>query len=185
MKVRNLALVALFAALTVVGTITRIPLPIGAITLQTLVCMLAGMLLGPGLGSLSQVLYVALGLIGLPVFTNGGGPGYIFQPTFGYILGLVAGAFICGLIVRKTSKLTFGTALLAALACTLTVYLLGVPYLYFIFNGYLHKAMTITQVLSVGCITFLPGDLLKCVVAAFTAFKLRPILEKQKLIGVR
>jgi biotin transport system substrate-specific component len=178
MKVRNLVLVALFAALTAGGAFIKIPLPIAPITLQTLFCILAGMLLGPWLGALSQLLYVTMGLIGLPVFTSGGGLGYIFQPTFGYLVGLIAGAFACGLIVRKVKKLTMATALLAALGCMFTVYLFGLPYLYLMMNLYLHKVISVGTATVSGFLLFVPGDLLKCAVASLLAVKLRPALAK-------
>jgi biotin transport system substrate-specific component len=185
MKVRNLVLAALFAALTAVGAFIKIPMPIAPITLQTLFCILAGMLLGPWIGALSQVLYVAIGLIGIPVFTAGGGPSYIFQPTFGYLIGLIAGAFLCGLIVERIKKLTIIPALLAAFACMFTVYLFGLPYLYFIMNLYLHKTITLGTAMVSGFLLFIPGDLLKCIIAAFLAVKLRPILAKSRLIEVK
>lgn len=180
MKVRNLILVALFAALTAIGAFIKIPMPIAPITLQTLFCILAGMLLGPWLGALSQIVYIALGLAGLPIFTAGGGPGYIFQPTFGYLLGLIAGAFVCGLIVQRAKKPRFMPFLLAALACMFTVYLFGLPYLYFIMNLYMHKAISAGTAIISGCVLFIPGDLLKCLVAALLAVKLRPALVQYR-----
>jgi biotin transporter BioY len=93
-NLNKLSLTALFAALTAVGAFIKIPLPYVPLTLQTLFVMLAANLLGPKYGSLSQGIYLALGLIGLPIFAQGGGPGYIFQPTFGYLVGYPVGAFI-------------------------------------------------------------------------------------------
>lgn len=180
MKVRNLVLVALFAALTAIGAFIKIPLPIAPITLQTLFCMMAGMLLGPWLGALSQVVYVIIGLAGIPIFTGGGGPGYIFQPTFGYLIGLIAGAFLCGFIMERVKKLTFIKALCAALACMFTVYLFGLPYLYFIMNQYLHKAISLGNAITAGFLLFVPGDLLKCIIASFLAVKLRPALARMR-----
>ena len=69
MKTRALILTALFAALTAVGAFLRIPFPIAPITLQVFFTAMAGVLLGPRYGALSQLVYVVLGLIGLPVFT--------------------------------------------------------------------------------------------------------------------
>lgn len=72
---------ALFAALTAVGAFIRIPLGYSSITLQTFFTAMAGCVLGPWYGALSQLVYVALGLVGLPIFTQGGGIGYLMQPT--------------------------------------------------------------------------------------------------------
>ena len=62
--------------------------------------MLAGLLLGPVNGALAVVVYIVLGLIGLPIFTQGGGPGYIFQPSFGYIIGFAVAAYVNGKIAN-------------------------------------------------------------------------------------
>ena len=93
MSARKLVYTALLAALTAAGAFIRIPIGISVITLQFLFTAMAGVLLGPGGGALSQGVYVALGLVGLPIFTAGGGFGYVLQPSFGFLLGLIpAGA---------------------------------------------------------------------------------------------
>lgn len=73
-RTRKIILVSLFAALTAVGAFIKIPLPHIPITLQTLVVMMSGNLLGHKLGALSQLLYLAVGLLGAPIFAYGGGP---------------------------------------------------------------------------------------------------------------
>ena len=93
MSARKLVYTALLAVLTAVGAFLRIPLGVSSITLQFLFTAMAGVLLGPGCGALSQGVYVALGLIGLPIFTAGGGFGYVLQPTFGFLLGLIPVGF--------------------------------------------------------------------------------------------
>lgn len=95
-KTRSMILCALFAALIAAGAFLRIPIPVVPFTLQYLFTMLAGLLLGPRLGATAVGVYIVLGLAGLPVFTQGGGPGYIFQPTFGYIIGFALGAYLTG-----------------------------------------------------------------------------------------
>ena len=89
MTSRKLVFTALLTALTAAGAFLRIPLGFSSITLQFLFTAMAGVLLGPGCGALSQGVYVALGLMGLPIFTTGGGFGYVLQPTFGFLLGLI------------------------------------------------------------------------------------------------
>ena len=73
MKARNLILTALFAALTAIGAFIRIPFAFSSITLQFFFTAMAGLLLGAKLGALSQLLYVVLGLVGVPIFAAGGG----------------------------------------------------------------------------------------------------------------
>lgn len=86
-KTRSLVYCTLFTALIAVGAFIKIPIPVVPFTLQYLFTMLAGILLGSRLGSLSVLAYMILGLIGLPIFSEGGGIGYVFKPSFGYIIG--------------------------------------------------------------------------------------------------
>lgn len=183
MKVRNLILAALFAAMTAASAffpqIPMVPVPI---TFQLLFCIMAGMLLGPSLGALSQLIYIIIGLLGLPVFAAGGGIAYILKPSFGYLLGFVAGAFVCGFIIKRVNELTFIKALFAALAGVAVVYLIGAPYLYFMVNMNTPNAMSIGKTLTAGLLVFLPGDVLKCLAAALVTVLVRPVLIKQKII---
>ena len=85
-KTRMMILAALFAALTAVGAFIRFPLGTMSVTLQFMFTAMAGVLLGAKWGAVSQTVYVVLGLVGLPVFTMGGGIGYVMQPSFGFLL---------------------------------------------------------------------------------------------------
>ena len=96
MKTKDLVLCAMFVALIAVGAFIKVPVPVVPFTLQFLFTMLAGLLLGPVNGALAVVVYIVLGLVGLPIFTQGGGPGYIFQPSFGYIIGFAVAAYVTG-----------------------------------------------------------------------------------------
>ena len=89
MKTRDLIYCALFAALTAIGAFIHFQFMHATITLQCFFTAMAGLLLGARLGALSQALYVGLGLVGLPIFAAGGGFSYVFNPTFGFLLGLI------------------------------------------------------------------------------------------------
>ena len=104
MNTRTLTRTALFTALTAAGAFIRIPLGYSSITLQFFFTAMAGCLLGPVWGPVSQTVYVALGLIGLPIFTQGGGLTYLLQPTCGFLIGLIPAAWVIGLLtaVRLT-----------------------------------------------------------------------------------
>lgn len=100
-KTRDLIYCALFAALTAIGAFLHFQLFQATITLQFFFTAMAGLLLGAKLGALSQLLYVVLGLVGVPIFAAGGGFGYIFNPTFGFLLGLIPTAWVIGKIAEK------------------------------------------------------------------------------------
>ena len=159
MKTRTLILTALFAALTAVGAFLKIPFPLAAITLQFFFTAMAGTLLGRKYSALSQAVYVLLGLVGVPIFALGGGFSYIFQPTFGFLLGLIPAAWVIGSIAKR--PLTFWRSVIAMLAGLAVLYAIGVPYMALIANGYLGKGLTFWQVLKNGMLIYLPGDLLK------------------------
>jgi biotin transport system substrate-specific component len=136
-------LVALFAALIAVGAFIRVPVPLVPFTMQTFFIVLAGMLLGKKLGAASALVYLAVGLIGIPVFTQGGGIGYVLKPSFGYLIGFVAGAFVTGAIARKLPQPTYWRLMAAAIAGLLVVYALGTAYFYFLSNYYLDKQVSL------------------------------------------
>lgn len=168
----DLALVALFASLTAAGAFVRIPFPLVPVTLQGFFVTLAALLLGARRAFLSQVLYLAIGLAGLPVFASGGGVAYVMRPSFGYLLGYAAGAYAGGLVVKKAA--TRGRPPLAVYAMasgvvTAAAYLVGVPYLFFISNHVLGVPISASSALTAGCLVFLPGDALKALGAAWLA----------------
>ncbi|NLI54745.1 MAG: biotin transporter BioY [Clostridiales bacterium] len=174
-------LVALFAALIAVGAFIRIPVPLVPFTLQTFFVSLAGMMLGKKLGAASALVYLFVGLIGIPVFTQGGGIGYVLKPTFGYLVGFVCGAFVTGAIARKAERPSFLRLLLAALAGLLVVYVLGTTYFYFLSNYYLGKQISLWTAVLYCFLVFIPGDAVMSLVAALVARRMIPVLQKNNL----
>lgn len=125
MSTKELILCALFIALITVGTFIKIPVGTDVYTLQFLFTLLAGLLLGPRLGAIAVGTYVVMGLVGIPVFASGGGPGYIAQPTFGYLLGFIVQAWVNGAWARKAKQINFRSLLEANLVGMVIVYLFG------------------------------------------------------------
>lgn len=175
MTTRQLVRTALFAALTAVGAFLKIPLGPSAITLQFFFTAMAGCLLGSGCGALSQLIYVVLGLLGLPVFTAGGGFSYVLHPTFGFLLGLIPAAWVIGRLARSTHS--FWRIALAALAGLAVLYAVGLPYMAMILNGYMGKGMDLSAILWAGMLPFLPGDALKILVTALLTPPIRRALD--------
>lgn len=162
--------VALFAALTSVGGMVRIPVPPVPFTLQTLFVYLSADLLGSKRGALSQLLFLILGLIGIPVFAMGGGPGYILQPTFGYLLAFPIAAWIIGIIVdRQNKNMRWWDWLWANGIGLFIILLLGVAGLYINVNFIVQKSLSWKTALWSGAVVFLPGEIIKMVIAAFIA----------------
>ena len=164
MKVKDLILTALFAALTAIGAFLGFKFVLASITLQFLFTAMAGVLLGRRYGALSQAVYVLLGLVGVPIFAQGGGFSYVLQPTFGFLLGLIPAAWVIGVLAKRPLK--FWRTALAMLAGLAVLYAIGVPYMALIANGYLGKSLTFWQVMRSGMLIYLPGDMLKIAVEA-------------------
>jgi biotin transport system substrate-specific component len=169
-SVRSLVLTPLFTALTIVSAFVRIPFPLAPMTLQLLFVLMSGMILGPKLGALSQIIYIALGLAGAPVFAYGGGVGYIFNPTFGFLIGFVLMSYTTGVIFKY--ERSFKRALAAGLIGLLSCYMIGLPYLYLIFNRYLGIEKTVWEVVSGAMLIFLPGDILKIVIGSYLSIEI-------------
>ena len=175
---RNLILVAMFAALTAVGAFIKVPIPYVPFTLQYLFCALAGLILGSRLGALSQIVYVTIGLSGVPVFTEGGGISYIFKPTFGYLIGFIVSAYIIGKIRENVVELTFLKTIFTLLLGLFFIYFFGVVYLYITYNLYLGKNISFYFAFFYGFVVCIAGDLVLTVFAAYISIKLLPILKK-------
>lgn len=180
-SVRNMVLVSFFAALMAVGAIIKIPLPYIPITFQYMFCAFSGLLLGSKLGALSQILYVIIGLAGVPVFTKGGGPGYVLQPSFGYLLGFIVCAYIIGMMTEKQQKLTFVRAAIASLAGLAVIYIIGLPYLYVILNLYLKKGLTAAKIFEIGFLIFVWKDVITAIITSFISVKIIKILKTANL----
>ena len=167
MNTRKLVYPALFAALTAAGAFLRIPMGFSSVTLQYLFTAMTGLLLGRRWGAMSQAVYVLLGLVGLPIFTMGGGLGYVFQPTFGFLLGLIPAAWVVGRVCGDS--LAPRRMALASLAGLAVLYAVGMPYMALILNVYMGKGMTFSAILWAGMLPYLPGDCLKIVVSVLLA----------------
>jgi len=172
-KAADAILISLFTALTAVGAFIRIPIPYVPLTFQTLMVMFAGLILGSRRGALSQLLYLILGLLGLPIFAQGGGPAYVLQPSFGFLLGFVAGAYVIGKMVEGERNLGLSRTLMALVLGQVAIYLLGISYLYLNLNFILHKPVSFLAVIKIGVLFFIPGDILKTAIAVLVVAPIR------------
>lgn len=184
LKTRDLTMIAMFASLTAVGAFIKIPLPIVPFTLQYFFCALGAMILGSKKGALSQSLYVLMGLIGIPIFTQGGGIQYIFNLTFGYLIGFILGAFVSGKITENTKKITNIKILIACILGLIIIYLFGVIHMYIIYNFYLGEVVGIWKIINIGILAFLPGDLLLSLMISIVGVKVIPVLRRLGYVNV-
>ena len=177
-KTRTMVLCAMFVALIAAGAWIKIPVPVVPFTLQYLFTMLAGILLGGRRGALAVCVYLALGLAGLPIFAQGGGLSYLLQPSFGYLIGFAAGAFVTGTMARS-GPVTFRRLLAANLVGLGVVYLFGMLYYYGICQV-LGTPIGFWPLFLYGFVLAVPGDLVLCVVGAVLGMRLRPGIAKER-----
>lgn len=188
-SVLKISFIALFAAIICVGCFIRIPLGVIPIVLQNILCILCGGLLGGLLAGAPTALFLLAGLIGLPVYSGGtSGLAVWMGPTGGFLPGYLLGAIVAGFIAGKPSveqkKITWKNALrvsLAVLAGMVILYIPGVIRFSFWATaaGKVPAEKTAFAYTMAACvIPYIPGDLLKTVVAIPVALKLRPILAQ-------
>lgn len=167
-SIRGIVYASLFGALTAAGAFIIIPLPPVPITAQTFFLNLSSLLLGGPVGALSQFIYVMLGIVGLPVFSGGkAGIGVLFGPTGGYLLGFIIAAFVVGKIAGAKKGAGIIWHIFAMLLGMAVIYALGILQLSLVAKISLKKA------LSIGVLPFLPGDIIKILLAAIIGSKLK------------
>ena len=181
MKTRDLAYIALFAAITaVLGLVPAIQVGPVPITAQTLGVMLAGAILGARRGFLSQLLFLILVAIGLPLLASGAGGLAVFAgPTGGYLVSWPIAAFVVGLLTERFwARYNLARGILAnVVGGIVVIYAIGVPWLAVVAD--LSPKAAIVS----GALPFLIGDGIKAVLAAAIAVQVRrsyPVIERPK-----
>ena len=178
LSVRDLVLTSLFTALMAAGAFIRIPFPFLPVTLQTLFCALAGLIIGPKLGALSMTVYAGLGLAGIPVFANGGGITYIFNKSFGFILGFIAGAYVIGKLSQKLKKPSRAGNIKAVMAGLLTIYTLGMAYMFVIIRFYIGDTQIGFLYVLITNIPYIIKDFILFTAAAIASASILPVLTR-------
>ena len=111
LSIRELSVGGLFAALIAAGAFIKVTLPAEPFpmhfTLQWFFVLLAGLLLNKRLAGASVGVYLLVGLSGVPVFAAGGGPSYLIRPTFGYLLGFAAAAYVMAWLCENVRFLNY------------------------------------------------------------------------------
>ena len=180
-KIKALVLSSMFAALITVGAFVKIPVPVVPFTLQFLFTSMAGLLLGAKYGAVSVMIYIVLGLLGVPVFANGGGISYILQPSFGYMPGFALGAFVTGKIAGTSSNPSYRRLITANFAGLLIVYAAGMIYYALISDFYLGTPIGLWPLFLYCFILAVPGDIVLCVLGAALAKILIPVIKEREI----
>jgi biotin transport system substrate-specific component len=184
---KSLLLTSFFAVLTGVGGYLTIPMVPVPFTMQTFVVLMSGLLLGPKYGPLSQALYVAMGLVGIPVFAGGrGGPNYVFSPTFGFLVGYIFVSWFTGLWGTRVSAEKKGAARRYSIICLVAaaaLYIVALPCFYLNMNYVTKVEMSFLRAVQVGFLPFAVPDAIKAVAAGWLASRTIPLLRGAGLLG--
>lgn len=194
-KILQMTLIAVMAAMICVVAPFSIPLPftLVPISFTNLMIYIAVFALGWKRGTLSYVLYLLIGLVGVPVFSGfTGGPAKLVGPTGGYLIGFVFTAIVTGMFVDFASKRelsTKGKTNLFRITCyvlgmflgLLICYAFGTVW-YMLQQGIEFKTAYINSVLAACVVPFLPGDAMKIVIAVIVGVPLRATLTKNQLV---
>ena len=156
----DIAECAVFIVLMVAATYIQIPFPLVPLTFQTVTSVLAGLMLGWKKGMISMSVYCFMGLVGLPVFTSGGGFAYVFKPSFG------------------GGKRPAWRYVVAALAAFFVDYAVGIPYC--IISAKLLGVENLTKLFITGNLIYMPKDAALSVLAAFLAKTVSPVVRRGK-----
>ena len=178
LTVKEITLCGMFAALIAVGAFLKIdiPLPLYTMhfTLQWFFVLMAGFLLGSKCGALSVLVYLCIGLIGIPVFAAGGGPAYVLRPGFGFLLGFLLAAFLIGWISERIGAKKLWQMLIPAAIGLVAYYGVGAVYFYLIKNLYVGEAVSWKVVVVQYCLITVLPDAILCLLAAGLCAKLKP-----------
>jgi len=177
LTIKDMTLIGLFVALMIAGAFIKIPNPLYPavpLTFQLFFSIYAGLLLSSRNAFYSQLIYVLLGLMGLPVFAYGGGLGYLFNPTFGYIIGFLISATLIGSLTKKQIG---QRSLLIATIGYLIIYSVGNTYMYLILHLYLKKEIT-WFALSITMLPYMIKDYVLVILAVLSSMKIIPAIKK-------
>lgn len=174
-NVYKMAIIGVMAAIICILGPLSIPIGLVPISFTNLVIYIALYALGMKKGTISYIIYMLIGFIGLPVFSNfSGGPSKLLGPTGGYIIGFIFMALIAGFFIDSFFEkwyLCFIGMVLGTVVC----YGIGTTWLAYQAN------MQFQAALGVGVIPFIPGDLAKIVISAFVGPQIRKRLIKANL----
>lgn len=147
-----------------VGLLAQVSVPMWPVpvTGQTLGVMLVGAMLGARRGGAALVTYTVLGLAGVPWFANfGGGPAYILQPSFGFVIGFVLAAWTIGALAERRWDRKPLASLAAFGIASVIPFVVGVPWMWAVLHFSFGQTLGLAATMQAGVIPFIPGGIVK------------------------
>lgn len=188
-KIQTVTITKIAMLVACLAASAYISIPLGftpnPLTLQTLIINMVAILLTPLESFLTVLVYILLGLVGIPIFSGGtGGPAKLFGPTGGYIYAFLIAAplmsFLKTYFLHVTDKFIKNAFTSQTIAYSVNAIIIGMPIIYLL--GTIHMMLlmgnTITEVLLLAVVPFIPLDLLKCVFAAVISVPIKNALKR-------
>lgn len=176
MKVKDLTIMAICLSILVICSKLSFNIGIISLTLQTFAVVIISLILKWKKAATVFITYIIMGLIGIPVFSSGGGFDYILKPSFGFIIGFLIASLIIGSSIGKSKW----AVIIKSIIGLLVLDIIGMIYMYLILKFYIGSAnATVIYVIEAGFLPFIAKDLISTVLAALIAIRLEPILNKE------
>jgi len=172
MKIKEIIHIGLFVALITIGAFIKVPISIIPITLQSMMVVLSGLILKKYNSVIAVMIYIFIGLIGFPVFANGGGIQYILVPSFGYILGFL----LAVLFIAKFKSDNFKINIVISIIALLLIYLSGILYFVILQFVYYKKTFTLAWIFYYLFLVYIPGDIITVVLANIVYKKIKNVI---------
>ena len=150
------------------------------LSLQTVSLLACAMLLEYRQAAASQIVYLLLGLAGLPVFAGGGGFSYVLEPSFGYLIAFGPAAYLTAFCLKQTRLKTLKSYLGFGLGALGILYGIGVSYRYFMLNTYWQRSLSMSEILRGLLPLQIPKDILCCLLLAWIFAKRDQLCRKKR-----
>ena len=176
MKTKSMVICAVFSAILCIFSVLTVPIGTVPVSLSTLAVMLTAIILGPKKSSISVIIYILLGCVGLPVFSGfKGGFQVLVGPTGGYIWSYIFMALLIGSVSKKYAN-NKTIIFISCIASIIICYILGT------IQFTLVQTLSFISALSVCVLPFIPFDIMKAILAVLFGITLKNRLIKAKLI---
>ena len=147
-------------------------------TLQWFFVLMAALLLGSKRGTISVLVYLCIGIMGIPVFASGGGSSYVLRPGFGFLLGFLVAAFTIGKIIEKFKWNKMWQYIIATVIGEIIYYSIGAVYFYFMKNFYVGDTVSWSVVIVEYCLITVIPDFVLCILAVLVTLKVKVPLNR-------
>ncbi len=176
-KIYDLTLMAICLALMIVGAKLAIPIGPIPVTFQTLAVFIISLVLGTKRAAIVFTIYIILGLIGLPVFSTGGGIQYIYMPSFGFVVGFLLASLVIGLEPRFNK---FYAKYILSFIGLIIINVCGLSYMFVVFNLYKGLNKDFIYVIQVGLLPFITKDIFMVILACIIYSRLKIVLHREE-----